>query len=297
MCLRSFAVVPLIVVGFGACGSDTTAPPEDAYSDFTWLVSTPQAQGVDGALLDSADRWIRDSLPNVNAFLLIRNGVIVGEHYYYLHDSTAASEIHSITKSFVGTFVGIALRQGWIASLDERVPAFFPKIFEDDTLDARKRDITVRHLLTMSSGLDFERTATLPADQGERIRHILGSPLAFDPGTAYLYDGGNPHVLSAMITRRTGLALGDLGTEHLFGPLNIRRGGWVLDPDGTSNGGTGMSLTARGMAKLGQLYLQDGVWEGERILPAGWVAQTSAVSFELEPEYFANYGYQFWITE
>lgn len=283
----------LTLVLAAACGGDGTSPSASA---FEWTVSTPSAEGLNVALLDSADLRIENEFPNVNTFLVVRHGRIAYERYYHGADLTSTFEIHSVTKSFVSAFVGIAIQQGWIESIDQPILVFLNDYFtEIEGLDLRKHDITLRHLLTMSSGLDYERTAPeFPAPE-DWVAAILSAPLAHDPGTAFLYDGGNPHLLSAIVTRLAGDPLTrGFGEQALFQPLNISLGRWVTDPAGNVNGGTGMFLGARDMAKLGLLYLQDGVWEGERILPAGWAAQSMEVSFELEGAW--DYGFLWWVA-
>lgn len=277
MCVAVLAVT-------SACGE--SAAPDPPY---VWPEALPAAEGLDPALLDSADQHIVRELPNVNALLVARHGRLVYERYYHGRHAEAVQEVHSVTKSFVGAFVGIALHRGWLSGIDQAVLPFFPDI-ADTVADDRKRAITLRHLLTMSSGIDFERTVhTIPPDW---VAAIFQAPLAHDPGTAYLYDGANPHLLSALLT---GVAGGDLSTAGrglLFGPLNITRGRWTADPQGNSNGGTGLFLTARDMAKLGQLYLQDGVWEGTRLLAEGWVARSTTPAFDLPGAW--DYGFLWW---
>ena len=285
-------LIPILLLAW-ACG-DAHAP--DGPSDgFQWPVSEPAAEGMNADLLDDAHALVRSSLPNVSAFLVVRHGAIVAERYYHEHSADRIRAVRSVTKTFISAFVGIALGQGWIDSLDQTIGGFFPEY--EDSGDSLMQQVTIRQLLTMTSGIDFERNGSVSQTNPNTVEGIFNGPFWTDPGGGFWYDGANPHLLSAIISRQAGKNIATLGETYLFGPLNIVRGAWTSDEQGVTDGGTGLSLTARDMAKLGQLYLQDGVWEGERILPEGWVEQSVAPSVILGPESWANYGFLWWVTD
>jgi CubicO group peptidase (beta-lactamase class C family) len=168
---------------------------------------------------------------------------------------------------------GMAIRDGHIKSIQQNVPDFFPAIAEG-AKDKYLKDITLEHLLTMSAGFN---TGTLPDFAGrdarfDAVEHILtDNSVMYKPGETFYYDSGLPHVLSAVIQKTSGLTLEEYAQLNLFNPLGIMDFSWQSDPQGITNGSTGLSLRPRDMAKLGYLYLHNGQWKGKQIVPADWV--------------------------
>ncbi|MDH4042967.1 MAG: beta-lactamase family protein, partial [Gemmatimonadota bacterium] len=274
-----------------ACGSDTAAPT----TGFEWPVVAPAEAGLDTARLRSMVAHIGADLPNLNALLIVRGGAVSFEWYTPRVAPGTAFDTRSVTKSFVAAFVGIALHRGWLTSLDQKVTEFYPDLLTDPDADPRIRDLTLRHLMTMSSGIEDEQTQRYTLDTADLVGKFLRLPLLFDPGTSWLYDGANPHIVSGVITKVSGSSLSELAYADLFPRLNIAEAYWINDTDGVSNGGTGLWLAPRDLAKLGELYLRDGVWQGERLMPPDFARQSAGtVSYAL-PNGFADYA-QFWWT-
>jgi CubicO group peptidase (beta-lactamase class C family) len=222
-------------------------------------------------------------------------------HPYY--QGRDVHTLQSVTKSIAATVIGIALRRGDLASLDQR----FFEHFGDKNLsriDARLRTATVAHLLTMRSGIEWHE-GDRPLDdtnttvQLERsrdwIQFTLDQPMDAAPGTKWTYNSGGSQLLSGIIRHATGTFIDDYARAHLFEPLGITDFHWKKTPTGHPDTEGGLYLSAESLARIGQLYLADGVWHGRRILPEGWVAQATARHAKtLRPEW--GYGYQWWIT-
>ena len=232
---------------------------------------------------------------NLDGVVVVHQGVIVAERYYPVYSQDTLHESYSITKSVISALVGIAVEKGCISNINDPVLDYFPgRDFEN--LDEWKRWITIKHLLTMSSGLDW--------DQGEMVSHpdwvqyTLDQPVIHQPGTTWFYSNGGPHVLSALIASACQVDTREFADQNLFGPLGITEYRWGRSIDGHPKGGWGLVLTPRDMAKFGYLYLRGGVWEGKQILPKDWVEDSSTQYFRvpdpLEP-WELGYGYLWWI--
>lgn len=282
--------------------------PAIARSD-TLQTSSPEAQGMSSRELAGL---IEFGIANgMDSVLVVRNGRIVAEAYYAPFAPGTKHRLNSATKSVTGSLIAIALMDGLIRSVDQPVLDFFPER-QFNHVDERKKALTLRHLLDMTSGLDW----TEPVDGGamlsfgemERspdwVQFALDRPMAREPGSAFDYNTGNTHVLSAILSKVTGRRAEDYAREKLFGPLGIEDVQWRRDPQGMSGGGAGLYLQPRDMAKLGTLWLGDGVWEGRRLLPTGWIndAKRAAVARSpgptsisaMSPDTEWHYGGLFW---
>jgi len=214
--------------------------------------------------------------PENDSLLVLHRGRLVYEHYGENEGRDSLFPIYSCTKTVLAALVGIALKEGYIDSVDQKVTDFYPDAVIAPGQES-KRDMTVRHLLTMTSGL--------PADLEAHFDDCMGAPdvgkAAFEtpqaaaPGEKWLYSSyPGMQCLGGIIERRTGRSLYDYAQEKLFGPLGITSVVWEHLSDGSSTAGYGIQMTARDMLRFGHLYLNDGQWDGLRILPEGWVAQS-----------------------
>jgi CubicO group peptidase (beta-lactamase class C family) len=183
--------------------------------------------------------------------------------------------------------IGIALGERKLRSLDERLGQFFPSAVRA-TPDRRIRKITVRELLTMTAGYTY--TPAVLTDHW--VETLIRRPLAWNPGTAFGYDDGTYHLLSAIVTRVTGLSEEQLAQLVLFGPLGIDSEHWNSDHEGYSRGDTGLRLRARGLLRLGELFLHRGLWHGRQVVPAAYVRDATRRHSGVDG---FDYGYGFWI--
>jgi CubicO group peptidase (beta-lactamase class C family) len=227
---------------------------------------------------------------------VIRNSTIVFEQYYQGYDVTSLFDVRSVTKSFISALIGIAVAEKYIISLEQNIFSFFPE-YKAARMDPRKEDITIRDLLTMTSGLawdevhDFERLSS----SDNWIQYILNLPLREDPGLVFNYNSGTSHVLSELIHKTTGMNTLEFAQQRLFSPLGIKQIRWIENPMGTVLGFAGLSLTARDLAKLGLLYIRNGLWNETQILKP-WYVRDSTTNWSSGgfPEE-AHYGYQWWV--
>jgi uncharacterized protein (TIGR03437 family) len=289
--------VRLFILFWAAAALGAEAP----WPTHGWRTSTPEEQGMDSILLAQSDPWIRANSPNRFSFLVIRNGYLVYERYY--NGRTAASKEHvaSISKSFLSALTGIAIEQG-LAHLEDRWFDAFPE-YATAPLDPRTTSLTIRHMLTMSPGLawtDDTITSWMLDSSGQYpdwLRFTLQQPFENPPGEAFHYNTGNTHLLSAFLTHRTGLATRDFAVLNLLAPLGITDFDWWRDCNWPHyyTGGWGMVLQARDVAKLGYLYLHDGLWEGRQIVPKAWVRASTAPQIRSGPEADDFYGYLWWL--
>ncbi len=258
--------------------------------------STPESEGIhSGELLE----FIRqlETIPSPNSMLLLRHGKVVAEGWWYPYRPEAPHMLFSLTKSFTSTAVGFAEAEG-LLSLDETILSIFP-----DDAPARPsknlRAMQIRHLLSMVTGHDQDSTKrTLSRRDQNTAKGFLSVPVKHTPGTHFVYNSGASQILSLIVQTRSGQSLKDYLTPRLFEPLGIDEVEWENLPDGTNCGGWGLSLKTEDIAKFGQLYLQDGTWEGRRILPEGWVERATAKQVDngTDPmnDWNQGYGYQFW---
>lgn len=275
-----------------ACGSDATVPN----SGFDWPRVTATTAGLDTALLRALETRIADSFPNMNALVIVRGGAVAWEWYRPGADTNATYDTHSVTKSAIATFVGQAIHEGLITSLDQPITELYPSITGDDAVDPRFRAATVRHLLGMTSGLENELTQRVAFSSADLVPKLTRLPLLFEPGAGWHYDMANSHLLSGILSRVRHLNVGEWAATDLFARLNITHGGWQTDHESVSLGWTGLELNARDLAKLGELYLRDGVWQGERVLPAGFAAQVAGTVNVPLPDEFADYALHWWTS-
>jgi CubicO group peptidase (beta-lactamase class C family) len=227
---------------------------------------------------------------NVQGFLLIRNGYLLYEGYAPGLSANHLWRVYSITKSVSATAFGLALANGYVTSVHDSVLSYFP----DRTIqnpDPRKSNMTIWHLLTMSSG--FERSDFGMGASPDWVQYLLDSPMSHEPGEFWNYNGGCSHLLSAIITETMGLSMESLVRTRLFMPMGISVYEWGEDPQGITTGMAGLSLTLRDLAKLGYLYLNNGTWNTLELLPPEWVENCTHPHFVFP--YGEGYGFQWWI--
>ncbi len=250
---------------------------------------------MDAGKLQEMVDFVESQKLGLHSLLVIRHGVIVSETYYAGYEAATRHELYSVTKSFIGTLVGIALEQGLISGLDARVLDFYPgSIFENP--DPRKDTMTVQDLLTMRSGLDWDEgdaAYTAMYNSLSWILYVLNLPMASAPGTEFVYCSGCSHVLSGILYQVAGQEVRKFADQYLLGPLGITDYTWNVDSQGIHLGGWGMQLMPRDMAKLGYLYLHGGLWDGKQIVSKDWIDQ--AVMAHVGVEDGGPYGYQWWI--
>jgi CubicO group peptidase (beta-lactamase class C family) len=281
-----------------------------------WHTANPEEAGMDPAILNGLDPLIRSRHKNIKGIVIVRGGNIVYEKYYHRATPADVHNVASVTKSVTSALVGIAIGDGLIKSLDQKVMDFFPE-YAGLNGGGCRADITLRHLLTMTAPYPFpdwrEPLTKLPGqkDWVKFALDMLGN--GGEPGR-FKYCTSGAHLLSAVLTRVLGKSAREYANGRLFGPTGMRfipenpkqgftffhifdpfAKGWLHDPAGNSTGGMGLTLTARDMARFGYLYLNGGRWDGRQVVPESWVDASWQPAVKAMGE--LEYGYLWWLGE
>lgn len=268
-------------------------PGERIWPTQGWTTSAPEDQGLDSSRLDRAAQ--RAERMGMASLLVFRHGYLVHENYFAKTSANTRFAMYSVTKSFTSTLAGIAVDQGLISSIDIPVQEALPNLDLEST-SPEKDQMTLRHLLTMTSGLDWkEGDPAYRAMYTSRnwVEYVMSTPMSESPGSKFLYCSGCSHVLSAAVHQAVGNDLPGFAEINLFTPLGISGYYWEEDAQGIPIGGWGLNLTPREMAKLGYLYLNNGQWNGEQILSQEWIEAATQTQIKTGDD--GGYGYQWWI--
>jgi CubicO group peptidase (beta-lactamase class C family) len=259
--------------------------------------SSPEAEGIASSAILDFVAAAEQKIDALHSFMLLRHGKVVAEGWWAPYRKDDPHVLFSLSKSFTSTGVGLAIAEGKL-TLDDRVLDAFPE-FAPAEPSANLEALRVRDLLTMSTGHHAEAIAGFPFGSEESLpRLFLALPVAHKPGTHFVYNTPATYMLSAMVQKATGSTLVEYLRPRLFEPLGIESPRWDADRHGVTLGGFGLRLRSEDIARFGQLYLQEGQWQGRQLVPAGWIAAATArqVSNGSDPEsdWEQGYGYQFW---
>ncbi|HEU0155242.1 MAG TPA: serine hydrolase [Stellaceae bacterium] len=307
----AFAMALLPVVAAAEAPTKCAAP---ANLNDGWKVAAPAQEGLDPMLICAIGPHLgelEDADPH--AVVVVRHGVLVYEHYFtggdervpgqvvgqVLRDASTLHDMYSVTKSVTALLTGIGFDRGWLKNIDASVFSFLPQYADLKTPE--KDRITVRDLLTMSSGLAWPELAVSYADAANVIhrmenaldpfRFLLAQPLAAPPGTLWNYNSGAVELLGVILQKASGRLLDQIAKTALFDPLGITHWRW-----GAAS--SGLELRPRDLAKIGQLILNRGLWDGRRVVSASWIEAMTAPHIAL-PSRFSPaadaYGYLWWL--
>jgi CubicO group peptidase (beta-lactamase class C family) len=319
---RDIHLIPalLCILAITACGPKISVPQQMADG---WQTGSLRDAGIkEKALSNLVGRIESNKIPNIHGILIVKGGKLVFEKYFEGHrfaydrelfqgerirfDVNVSHNTMSVTKAVTAATVGIAIDQGLIENEQQKVAAFFPEY--SYLFDEQKRKITIEHLLTMSSGMQWnEWDVPLASRENDLIQlfivtdpldYILAKPLAHEPGSYWYYSGGDVNLLGVLFERATGRRIDEFSAKYLFGPLGISVFDWsYLKPDIVYASGE-LFLRPRDLAKFGYLYLNDGVWKGTRVISKEWIKKSLQphVSTGGRSKEGETYGYQWWIT-
>ncbi len=280
-CFLLFASVILVLMMLVGCSPSSPSIKDLEAVDYIpllrddWEVSTPAAQGLDPMVVAEL-YYNATELETIYSLLVIKNGYLIAEDYFNEGSVDQKDRLQSVTKSYTSALVGIALKQGYLSSVDQKMLDFFPEI-ADQVTDPRKEQITIRHLLQMRAGYPWEENDPAFWEgllSGYYVPLIEEFPLTADPGGEFQYSNLTSNWLGIIVDRATGMNLKAYAEENLFSPIGVEVGEWGTDAEGHNNGCGDLHFTARDAAKFGLLYLNDGEYKGKQIVPADWVRES-----------------------
>ena len=302
MKMRKTFFAALVLMALTACKNNVKET-----TDVIDLPRTETPDSVAKAMDGFFEQAAADSM-DIHSVMIVRNGSVIFSRWQSEGADTVPHVLHSVSKTFTATAVGLAIADGKLA-LTDKVVDFFPDKLPANVSDNLKK-MSVRDLLTMTCGHDVE-----PSGRGEGadwIESFLAWPVEHEPGTFYLYNSLGTYMCSAIVQKVTGEKVVDYLNTRLFKPLHIDKPKWEESPQGINCGGWGLYLKTEDLAKMGQLLLQKGEWNGQQLIPAEWVAEMSKKQVEsINPgtrieqaeergmtketsDWMQGYGYQMW---
>lgn len=310
------ALVAALAINTLQARSQQTACGVPAQLDDGWTIAKPEDTGLDGTRLCAIAERLKVTDANVHGVVIVRRGKLVFEQYFagydepwggssgrYEFDAKTLHDLRSVTKSIISLLLGIALDRNLISSLDEPVTKFFPEYAEVKSPGWDK--ITLRHLLKMASGLQWDEN--LPwndkndewhlVNDADPLRYVFQKSFAFAPNTFFTYNGGGTDLLGKVIEKAAGVRIDTFANAVLFQPLGITDWQWKEYRNGKHATAAGLRLRPRDVARIGQLVLNKGAWDGRQIVSPGWIAESIKPRFQATNMFggLFYYGYQWWI--
>jgi CubicO group peptidase (beta-lactamase class C family) len=315
-CMIIFMLLLIFCLPHG-CGNQPTgydteyvyAVPEQTGDG--WDVAALEAVGLNESPIASFMNELINNLDHrIHSILVVKNGKLVFEEYFpgiaFYHgaytqfDRETGHNLASVTKSFTSALIGLAIRHGFIPDVNRKVFDFFPEYA--GLRNAEKDRITIKHLLTMTSGLQWDEDTYPYTDprndcaqlfnQEDPLRYVLGMPMESEPGTQFLYNSGTVNVLGEIIRKASGMRADDFAERFLFNTLGIADFWWQELANDICYTSGDLKLRPRDMAKFGNLYLRNGNWNGEQVLPAQWIQDSIRNYISQSPDY----GYLWWMS-
>ena len=296
------AVIAVLALVSGGCRDDFTGVPPAGSIDLAsgWAVASPASVGLDPMALAQAGENA-DQIDRARSLLVIREGKLVYERYFRGAGPDVPADVRSVTKSVVSILAGIALRRGDLESLDDPITKYLP----DDVFAVRPEhaQVTLRDLLTMAGGFAWDESAPTSyndwATSLDPVTYLLDRPFESTPGSDFTYNSAGVHLLGAVLEQATGMTLPAFADLTLFRPLGIGTREWEPLSGGRVNGGSGIDLLPRDLARIGQLLLQEG-WSGTNsVVPPDYVADVVSGHWSrlgsFGPVRRVGYGYLWWL--
>lgn len=303
--MKNYSILLLSAMILMGCSQQKSAPE---------IIDLPRADvsadleaAVDSFIAATQERPVKPDSIQVHSVMILKHGEVVLERWFNGHTAQTPHAMHSVSKTFTATAVGMAIEEGKL-KLDDKVVDFFKEEAPEQISD-NLAAMTVRDLLTMTCGHDTE----LNNREGDWVTRFLAWPVEHTPGEYYLYNSMGTYMCSAIVQKVTGEKVLDYLDTRLFQPLHIERPRWDESPQGISCGGWGLFLKTEDMAKMGQLFLQKGVWNGKQLVNADWLKEMSSYQVPSSPsgtryemreemgltkdnnEWVQGYGYQMWM--
>ncbi len=275
-----------------------SAEEAEPLPDNSWDFDTPEHHGMDAQMLARLHEALDES--SVYGMVTAKDGVIIDEYYGEGYDENSTFPLYSCTKSFTSALIGIAIDQGKINSPDDLLSSYLPEVSASENPSLQQ--LTLRHLLTHTSGLEWYEIGSSYTNWEEFqsspnwVTYILNRSQVSQPGTEFNYSTGNTHLLAAALENAVGMSELSYGEEYLFEPLGMESVSWGTDPQGITDGGNGISMTLRDAAKFGQLYLNQGVWQGKQLISRSWINDSTSPQIPNANQRLGGYGFQWWVN-
>lgn len=309
---RSLSIILIFLLTISllaGCSTGQTASSSSSASYWPtdgWLSSTPEAQGMDSGKIAEMFDTINTFNYDFHHVLVIRNGYKVAETSYYPYQPQDVHNIFSITKDFTSALVGKAIEEGYIKGVDEPVMPYFSD-YQIQNLDEQKKSITIKHMLTMSSGLEWFENGDYTSSRDsntqmwgsdDQLQYVLDRPMAESPGSTFNYATGGTHLLSGLLSKAIEKPVAAYAKEKLWEPMGIKTAFWATDNQGYNAGGSRSLYTAEDLAKFGYLYLNEGQWDGQQLISKDWVKESTTKWMDTPngPAGLDGYGYQWWMN-
>lgn len=262
-----------------------------------WQLEAPEDHNMDPQVLAAMHAALPGS--GIHSVVTVKDGVIIDEYYEEEYDENSIFEVYSASKSITSALVGIAIQEGYIGGVDDLLSQYLPQVVQ---MTDGKEDLTLRHLLTHTSGLEWYEWGGGYSNWSEFrsaenwVDYILSRQLVYEPGRVFNYSTGNTHLLSAVLQAATGMTQEEYCRTRLFDPMGVsEEAHWRTDGQGIADGGNGLFISARDAAKFGQLFLDGGVWKGKQLVPSQWVEESTVAHNGGAGDGTGSYGYQWWV--
>ena len=285
----------LVIILLAGCLTESCSaslkpqPAPEYWPTQNWQSTSPEAQGMDSDRLAQMFEAIQEDDMRLHSLLIARNGYLVTEVYWHPYGPQVKHAIESNTKSIIAALVGIAIERGHLQGVSQELLDFFPERTIQN-LDEGKQAITLRHLLSMTPGLDCQDLSSAGQamyQAGDWVQYLLDLPVSDPPGTRWIYCSGAAHLLSAILQDTTGMDARSYANTYVFKPLGIPEvpeKDWNTDPSSVTNGIAGLYLTPRDLAKFGYLYLKKGNWNRQQVVPIQWVEASTREQAYIGPD-------------
>ena len=287
---RILSMICILAVLPSCAGRPEVAPPA-YWPTSAWRTASPESQGIDSNGLADTLEGVRDARRDVHSLLLVRHGYMVLDAAFFPYAHNDLHDMADLATVVTATLIGVAINRGDIQSVDQPVSSFFPEIAGPNS---PWTGITIEHLLTMSSGLECgpgHNRLTAMRSSADWTRFALEMRLDSRPGSQFVRCNISMHLLSAILSRATGVSALDYAQAHLFGPLGIDGVIWPADSDGVTHGWGDLRIRPGDLAKIGFLYLHDGRWDGRQILSPDWVENATRAQMRIRIRRRRGYGY------
>jgi CubicO group peptidase (beta-lactamase class C family) len=279
---------------------------------FFFVTNSCSLENISDAALYANEQQLNEAFTTISSargiksIVVSKNDNIIKEQYFNSSGPNIAHDVRSVTKTVTALLIGIAIDKGFISSVDEEIGQYIAPIIGE--ISADKSQLKIKHLLTMSSGLEWNEWGNYAGYYNEynnwwrssdQITYLLNRNFAQLPGSYFNYNSAGSHLLSIIVSQATGMSTEDFAKQFLFEPLEINFGGWIKDKRGYNNGGAGLSITPYDMQKIGSLLLNKGMYKNKRIVSEKWINELTSFHISTrDANLFSNgYGYQTWLWD